>query len=75
MIVHEAEKPEKCPECGGSIGGVEYSWDHPEHYDGVSEWACFTGGTDGGGCGFRLGRWSGRRLGEGDYEKRWGGQQ
>lgn len=43
--------------------GVEYQG----CYDGVSEWRC----PD---CGRREGRWSGKVLGEGEFEERYGGE-
>lgn len=48
------------------IAGVEYAYGSTERYDGVSEWAC-------GSCGAREGRWSGKRLAEGEIEPRFGG--
>lgn len=42
--------------------GVQYPYDWPEHYDGVSEWKC----PD---CGRREGRWSGRKLEDGERER------
>lgn len=46
----------KCRKCGNkNIISVEYSWDNPNHYDGVSEIDCLK-------CGYREGRWSGREL-------------
>lgn len=45
--------------------GVEYSYDHPGRYDGVSEWRC----PD---CGVRVGRWSGRVLRDEDFERPFG---
>ena len=44
---------------------VEYDGMHPEHYDGVSEIACHD-------CGARFGRWSGKELANGEFEKRYG---
>lgn len=41
---------------------VEYDGMHPDHYDGVSEINCNK-------CGARFGRWSGRELAEGEFEK------
>lgn len=38
-----------------NVVGVEYPWNHPQRYDGVSEWRC----TE---CGARIGRWSGAVL-------------
>ena len=56
-----------CRRCDKTVMpiGVEYSWDHPEHYDGVSEWRC-------GECGWREGRWTGSILTEGASEPRLG---
>lgn len=52
-----------CTRCGSeNIVGVEYSHDHPEHYDGVSEWECLA-------CGLRRGRWTGSILATGDADK------
>jgi hypothetical protein len=42
-----------CPKCDKLMMGIEYSYDHPEHYDGISEWKC---------CGLRIGRWSKKIL-------------
>ncbi len=48
--------------------GVEYSYDHPEHRDGVSEWCCPE-------CGYREGRFSGQPLAEGEFESRNAGRR
>jgi len=57
---------EKCGKCGGTEWiGVEYSWDSPQHYDGVSEWKCKQ-------CGTRYGRWSNKILKDGEVEERYG---
>lgn len=57
---------EKCKKCGSeNIIMVEYSWDSPDHYDGVSEIRC-------NDCKARIGRWSGKELAEGEIEKRYG---
>ena len=45
--------------------GVEYPYDHPERYDGVSENRC----PD---CGVRVGRWTGKVLTDGESEPRFG---
>ena len=59
----------KCPKCGNeNICGIEYAWDHPEYYDGISEWRCLA-------CSYRQGRWSGKELLNGDTEKRYGGER
>ena len=52
-----------CKKCGSTnVIGVEYTHDHPEHYDGVSEVECRD-------CGARFGRFSGRELALGEAEK------
>jgi hypothetical protein len=60
-----------CKKCGSeNIVMVEYSWDYPEHYDGISEIMCREEA-----CGARFGRWSGKELQKGEIEKRYGGHQ
>lgn len=56
-----------CRRCDQTVMpiGVEYSYDHPERYDGVSEWRC-------GRCGRREGRWTGKVLTGGSSEPRLG---
>lgn len=44
---------------------VEYDMMHPEYYDGISEILCDD-------CHARFGRWAGKELAEGEYEKRYG---
>lgn len=57
-----------CPKCGSlDVGGVEYTYDCPEHYDGVSEWHCLK-------CHTRWGRWTNKILGEHEVEKVKGGR-
>lgn len=57
---------EKCKKCGSTnIFMVEYSYESPEHYDGVSEILCRD-------CGVRIGRWSGKELMPGEAEKQFG---
>lgn len=52
-----------CKKCGSTeIILVEYPYNDPEHYDGVSEVNCRD-------CGARFGRWSGKELVEGQTEK------
>lgn len=55
-----------CVSCGNADPlkrvGIEYPYDHPERYDGVSEWLC--------ACGTRTGRWSGLVLNKDQAEKR-----
>lgn len=62
----ENNDKEKCKKCGSAnIVMVEYSYDSPEYYDGVSEINCQN-------CGARFGRWSGQELAEGEVEKKFG---
>ena len=57
-----------CKKCGSTnIVMVEYSWDMPNHYDGVSEIDCLD-------CKARFGRWSGRELINNETEKPFGGK-
>lgn len=57
---------EKCKKCGSeNIVLVEYAYDNPEHYDGISEIYCQK-------CGARFGRWSDKELTDGEFEKRYG---
>ena len=57
---------EQCKKCGSSnIVMVEYEITHPNHFDGISEIMCLD-------CRARIGRWSGRELGEGEFEPRFG---
>lgn len=44
--------------------GVQYAYDDPEHYDGVSEWRFPDG--------HRVGRWTNRILEDGEGEYRFG---
>lgn len=58
----------KCQRCNNeNIIGVEYSWDNPEHYDGISEWMCSQ-------CQTRVGRWSGKVLANNEIERKYGGE-
>lgn len=55
-----------CPKCKHKdLIGVEYSWDSPEHYDGISEWMCPI-------CQTRIGRWSKKVLANDEIERRYG---
>ena len=55
-----------CEKCGAENWMcVEYAWDDPNHYDGVSEIKCES-------CGTRWGRWSDKELKEGESEMRFG---
>lgn len=56
-----------CPKCGKKDWiGVEYGYDSPDRYDGVSEWKCQQ-------CEARFGRWTRKELAEGEAEKQYGG--
>lgn len=60
--------PLVCPDCGShqdNFVGVQYTYDSPNRYDGVSEWLCAA-------CGNRWGRWTGKLLGKGESEPRFG---
>lgn len=46
---------ELCPKCEGMMVGVEYSYDDPYHYDGISEYECTK-------CHARYGRWHEQEL-------------
>lgn len=47
-----SETPCTCPPRYYShLVGVEFPYDHPEHYDGVSQWMCPS-------CGTRWNRWT-----------------
>jgi hypothetical protein len=56
-----------CRHCDKTVMviGVEYDYNHPERYDGVSEWNCPS-------CGRREGRWTGSVLTDGSSEPRLG---
>lgn len=54
---------EKCKKCGSeNIILVEYPYDNPNYYDGISEIFCSS-------CKTRIGRWSGKELADGEFEK------
>jgi len=50
---------------GKDVVGIQYPYNHSEHYDGVSEWQCML-------CKARIGRWTGKVLADGESEKRFG---
>jgi len=57
---------EKCKKCGSeNVIKVEYPHDNPNHYDGISEIACLK-------CKARFGRWSGKELADGEFERKYG---
>jgi Zn-finger nucleic acid-binding protein len=45
--------------------GVQYAYDNPEHYDGVSEWKCTV-------CGARFNRWTNEQLADNEIVSRHG---
>lgn len=53
----------KCPKCQKPMIGVEYPYNHPQYYDGISEWDCLS-------CDLRLGRWTLKTLTGDECEKR-----
>ncbi len=55
----------KCPCSEKYLAMIEYDYNSPEHYDGISEYYC-------GRCKKRVGRWSGRVLEDGELEKKLG---
>ncbi len=46
---------------------IQYGYPHPEQYDGISEYTCSN-------CGYRQGRWSGKKLVGEEHENRYGRQ-
>lgn len=59
----------KCRKCGSrQITYIEYPLNDPDHYDGISEILCEK-------CGARFGRWTGKKLKDGETEKRYGGER
>ena len=53
-----------CPDCRTPMYGQQYILT-TEDYDGVSEWRCSQ-------CHVRIGRWTKRRLTDGELEPRYG---
>ena len=57
----------KC-RCGSEkITSIQYAWNVPEHYNGISEWRCED-------CKTRFGRWTGKVLTGNEREKINGGR-
>ena len=52
-----------CPICypHTDLTGLQYRYDHPAHYDGISEYFCQK-------CDARWGRWTKERLFHGEFE-------
>lgn len=77
-VLHDSHGHITCPKCGKPMILVEYSYDSPNHYDGVSEYVCIKkgqwGSMDATGCGLRVGRWSGKILTGKMQEKPFGGK-
>jgi hypothetical protein len=66
MIIEEPMELKKCPKCGKEgLIFVEYDYSNPEHYDGISEIYCVP-------CRLRIGRWTGKELKDGEFEKAYG---
>lgn len=69
-------KPTICPKCNGSIISVEYYLLDPDHYDGVSEYACSNSFREKDRdekhtnvlCSYRIGRFCGQPLNDGEVE-------
>lgn len=55
----------KCPKGHKRVRLVEYWYDNPNRYDGISEIRCIT-------CKKRYGRWSGKVLKKGEFEPPYG---
>lgn len=56
----------QCLRCGcNKVVSVQYDYNSPEHYDGISEYWC----PD---CNIRVGRWSGLELKKNQLETRFG---
>lgn len=55
----------QCEKCKVDYIMVQYAYDNPEHYDGISEYFCCD-------CKIRIGRWSGKVLKDGEVEPRFG---
>lgn len=53
-----------CPRCSCKMVMIEYSFNSPNHYDGISEYACAN--TD--NCYYRIGRWCKQVLERGESE-------
>lgn len=57
-----------CPRCDNEqLTGIEYSYEHPCRYDGISEWWCQK-------CTYRIGRWSEKVLGAFEHEPPFNGK-
>lgn len=66
-IKYSAEKEEYEMTCceNPKLITIEYHWESPNHYDGISEYACEN-------CKYRQGRWSEKELKEGEEETVYG---
>jgi len=60
--------PKLCPLCGRDLIALEYNWENPNHYDGISEYFCPQPDTETGTWHYRIGRWSGKILKKGESE-------
>lgn len=59
---------DKCPQCGSGVWMVEYGYGDPNHYDGVSEYACKNAFGEKPTCDWRIGRFCGKKLGPKESE-------
>lgn len=60
MAKERSEDSLFCFNCGSAVlTGIQYAYDDPQHYDGVSEWSC-------NHCGRRWERFGGKVLDEGE---------
>lgn len=59
--IKELLEDNKCEECNGELGFVDYGWNIGNQYDGWAELSCIK-------CNRRRGRWSGKLLEEGEEE-------
>lgn len=57
---HYGWTPENNLQFNVNVVGIQYPYDHPAHYDGVSEWQCTH-------CKARFNRFTGELLGPGEY--------
>ena len=59
LALSRAERGPACKGCGSYVlTGIEYAYDDPKHYDGISEWSCSR-------CGRRWDRFTGEIYEEG----------
>ena len=70
------ENNKTCPICGRELVALEYNYNNPAHYDGISEYFCpQPSNKNKEQWHYREGRWSGKILKSGDFELPFGKQQ